>query len=455
MLLRFGVQNHGSIADYQQLSLVATKLKDDRSCLVHLGPSGAKGLDVLPVAGVYGANASGKSTLLRAFEFFVDVIALSHTRVAGRAGTPYAPFLLDAESRSKPSRYDADLVIDGVRCHYGFVLDGKYIRQEWLYAFDLSAARQVRSVMFARETADNGTVDIIFPGKRLKGENRQIAKLVRSNSLFLSVAAQNAHPQLSVLFDFFDGVVRRLTTNMSEWALTEQLMAYFASDPRRTEMALDFLKAADVGVTGIEFSRTPLDASEIKLIQDFERLLREHVSLAGDERAVMAAGSGLDTHERPQVKVLHRGREDQRYPIGLRLESAGTRSLLQLLGPVLVQLQSGGVVLVDELNTTLHPLVCRELIRLFQNPVTNTGHAQLIFTTHDTNLLSGSLLRRDQVWFTEKDNEGTTHVYALSDIKVRSTDNLERGYLTGRFGAVPFVGHGFDDFFEATATASH
>jgi AAA15 family ATPase/GTPase len=447
MLLRFGVENHGSIADYQELHLVASALKDGPACLMPAADprvNDGKPIRVLPVAGIYGANASGKSTLLRSFKFFVDVIAQSHASIANRTGTPFFPFALDQSSGARPSRYDADVVLNGIRYHYGFTLDGKHICQEWLYCFDLGAARQVKSVMFARQTADDGSVEISFPGKSLKGQVKQIAKLVRANSLFMSVAAQNAHPQISPLFDFFDGVVRRLDANMSQWVLMDQLMAYFGGDPQRTELAVEFLKAADIGISGLEFSKVPLEASEIKLIKDFERVLREHAQ--STEAPMAHVANGLDLNDRPQVKVLHHGRDGMQYPIHLRSESAGTRSLLQLLGPVLVKLQQGGLVIVDELNTTLHPLVCRELIRLFQNPATNPGRAQLIFTTHDTNLLTGSLLRRDQIWFTEKDNQGATHVYALSDIKVRATDNLERGYLMGRFGAVPFVGCGLDEF---------
>ena len=203
MLLRFGVENHSSIASYQELQFTATALKDDDTGVmiadgVHV--DSAHALRVLPVAGIYGANASGKSTVLQAMDFFVKAIAHSHSRVASRTGTPYDPYLLDAESRNKPSRYDADIVLGDTRYHYGFILNGKHILQEWLYSFDLTASRQVRSVMFGRETSGEGTVEIVFPGKRLKGENKQIAKLVRPNSLFLSVAAQNAHPQIMPIF---------------------------------------------------------------------------------------------------------------------------------------------------------------------------------------------------------------------------------------------------------------
>ncbi|MCA8267831.1 AAA family ATPase [Burkholderia vietnamiensis] len=429
--------------------MTATNLKDDETCLITVEPTSTDGgrvLKVLPVAGVYGANAAGKSTLLRSLEFFIDAIVVSHSRVASRTGTPYVPFQLDAASRTAPSRYDADIVIGDVRYHYGFSLNGQYILQEWLYSFDLTASRQVRSVMFARETSSDGDVEISFPGKSLKGENKQIAKLVRPNSLFLSVAAQNAHPQLSPIFDFFERVVRRLDAKMSAASLMSQLSGYFSADAQRKDAAIEFLKAADIGISGISFSKVQRDESEIKLIKDVERLLRDHGKFpdSSDEKGNKELAELMG--EKPLVKFLHKGSGGETFPIDLSNESAGTQSLLQLLGPVFVRLSEGGTVLVDELNTALHPLVSRELIKLFQNPITNPGHAQLIFTTHDTNLLTGSLLRRDQIWFAEKDGDGATHIYSLSDIKIRSTDNIERGYLMGRFGAIPFMGCGLEEF---------
>lgn len=446
MLLRFGVENYGSISSYQELLLTASSLKDDETCVVNVAPDSARPLRVLPVAGVYGANAAGKSTLLRAFEFFVNAIAQSHSRVASRTGTPYFPFRLDSTSNTQPSKYDVDIVLEDIRYHYGFTLDGKHIVQEWLYSFDLNSTRQVKSVMFARETSQDGIVEVIFPGKSLRGENKQMAKLVRPNSLFLSTAAQNAHTQLSPIFDFFEGVVRRLDSDISHWHLAEQLTAYFSTDPERTRAAIEFLKAADIGIAGMDFSKTPINEMEKKFIVDVEKVLREHRKIPQTSGEESNDDESITITERPLVKLLHKGRGKNTYPIHLRNESTGTQSLLQLLGPVFIKLNEGGIVLVDELNTALHPLVSRELIKLFQNPVTNPGHAQLIFTTHDTNLLTGALLRRDQIWFAEKDDEGATHTYSLSDIKIRAKDNIERGYLMGRFGAIPFMGCGLDEF---------
>lgn len=454
MLLRFGVENHGSIASYQQLQMVATTLKDAEDGLFLIGggqlagrPS-HKALHVSSVAGVYGANAAGKSTLLAAFDFFSKGIVSSHTRVAASQGTPYYPFRLDEASGTRPSRYDVDIALKDIRYHYGYAVDGEKIVKEWLYSFDLTASRQVKTILFLRETNDDLITEVRF-GKSLKGENKQIAKLVRPNSLFLSVAAQNAHPQLMPIFDFFySKVVRRLDGAVDIEKVSAQLSMYFGSESERKNTALQFLSAADIGVVGIDFSKVPLAEKEMRLLQDFEEMLNRHVD--GDEKVSLT-----DRKERDKVRLLHRGEGSNVFPIDLKKESAGTLSLLQLIGPALARLNEGGVLVVDELNSTLHPLVSRQLVRLFTSPLTNPGRAQLIFTTHDTNLLTGGLLRRDQIWFAEKDEDGATHIYSLSDIKVRADDNFERGYLTGRFGAIPFNGCSLVDFVDEFGSAAN
>lgn len=454
MLLRFGVENHDSIASYQELHMTTTSLKDRERGLLFVddvsesASSRSKELRVSPVAAIYGANAAGKSTLLRAFDFFVRGIVKSHTRIASAKGTPHYPFLLDDKWRKKPSRYDVDVVIDNVRYHYGYSVDGKKVVSEWLYSFQLNSARQVRSILFLRETIGDQPSVIMEFGKSLKGENKQISKLVRSNSLFLSVAAQNNHPQLTPLFEYFsDQVARRLSDSESERAMHEQLLAYFGADDDRRQRALSFLKAADVGISEIKFSKTSfvLGEKQSEFLRDMEQLLNRHFP---DEKN----SEKLSLHDNDELvtaSLQHLGANGKSYPIELMKESAGTLSLLRLIGPAFVRLLSGGVLIVDELNSTLHPLVSRELIRLFSEPESNPGKAQLIFTTHDTNLLCNRLLRRDQIWFAEKDSVGATHVYPLSDIKVRATDDFEKGYLTGRFGAIPFIGRApFDDLCE-------
>jgi AAA15 family ATPase/GTPase len=440
MLLRFGVQNHRSISAYQELSFAATSLKDSEEGLLDLpgdiessgdSPPSRRELRVLPVVAIYGANAAGKSTVLQAFDFFVRGVVTSHRSTANSEGTGYDPFLLDEASRKEPSRYDADIVVDGIRYHYGYEVDGKAVIHEWLYSVPLAAARQTKSRLFERVAG--GDPEFYF-GKGLRGENKQIAKLVRPNSLFLSVATQNAHPQLKPIYDFFYGkVTRRLDHAVSEQQVADQLQAYFAGEPSRRDTALNFLRAADVGITDIQFSKVSATGRTLEFLSEFEQLLHRHF----DEKHTF-------DKDRVKVQLKHQGASSS-YLIDLDEESAGTLSLLQIMGPVFRKLTEGGLLLIDEPNSTLHPLVSRELIRLFTRRKTNPGGAQLLFTTHDTNLLTGGLLRRDQIWFAEKDRNGATHLYSLSDIKVRAGDNMERGYLTGRFGAIPFFGSPFED----------
>lgn len=434
MLLRFGTSNHRSIRDYQELLFIATSLKDAEEGLLDPNPQPvgmeAKRMLVIPAIGIYGANAAGKSTMLGALDFFVDAIMFSQVKGGPGGGTPYTPFRLDSESRKRSSRYDADIALGGTRYHYGFELDGKIVLSEWLYSFPIGGKRASRTVLFHR---DANVAEPFQFGKTLKGENKQIAKLVRPNSLFLSAAAQNAHPSLTELFEFVSKkITTRLGGEVPDHKLAAQLLAYFGEDESRRKDALRFLTAADIGVVDIDFSKVPINEKVQGLIHDFEQLMSKHFK--GEVAPEFLAA------DRQQIKLLHKGRDGQSYPINLNAESAGTVSLLQLIGPVFGRLREGGVLVVDELNSTLHPLVSRELIRLFSSHASNPGGAQLLFSTHDTNLLTGGLLRRDQIWFAEKDNEGNTHVYPLSNVTVRAEDNLEKGYLTGRFGSIPFFG---------------
>lgn len=435
MLLRFGTSNHRSIRDYQELFFTASSLKDEESGLLPLtvATDSKPNLRGLPVVALYGANAAGKSTVIDAMDTFVAGIVWSHGQAGSDKGTPYDPFKLDHSSREKPSQYDADFVLGSTRYHYGFTMNSEFITSEWLYSYSLESTRQTRTVLFHRDS--NEEIAFYF-GKSLKGDNKRISKLVRRNSLFLSAAAQNSHPQLLPLYDYFyKKVSRRLDTNGSEMQLGEQLYSYFANSPERYDRVVEFLQAADVGIAEIDFSKIPITETKKKLLEDIDQVIAKHV-----KTSVPIAPKAI---EETKVEILHIGEDEQRFPISLDYESSGTRALLQLLGPVFTRLIDGGLLIVDELNVALHPLVSRELVRLFSTPSTNPGKAQLVFSTHDTSILTAGLLRRDQIWFAEKDRCGATSIYPLSSIKIRATDNVERGYINGRFGAIPFLGANF------------
>lgn len=441
MLLRFGVSNHRSIKEYQELILTASSLKDSETGLLHPfkgddAPESSKSVKVLPVIAIYGANAAGKSTVLKALDYYVGLIRSSHARVASRVGVPYSPFLLDDDSKDAPSAYDADFVVGGVRYHYGYSIDGERVLSEWLYSYSSVGKRQSRKVLFHRDSCED--CEYYF-GKSLKGENKIISKLTRDNVLFLSAAAQNSHPQLSPIYDYFNGgFSTRMEISGRPELIGPQVAMYFGEKHAdRQARALEFLKRADVGIAGISFSKVPFDDREKALLEDLDRVFQKHLEVDTAE---------FDKNSKVEIELLHAGEEGKSYKIKLKDESSGTLAILQVLGPVFSRLIDGGVLIVDELNVSLHPLVSKELIRLFSSPKTNPGGAQLIFSTHDTSMLMTGLLRRDQIWFAEKDGCGATNIYSLGDINVRATDNFERGYIDGHFGAVPLFGVRGGDF---------
>lgn len=437
MIIRFGVSNFCSIREYQEVSFVATSLKDE-NCYFLPVTTGKKGktLDLLPVIAMYGANASGKTTVLQALSYMAAAVRSSHTSTASSTGTPHSPFLLDKNSSNQCSHFDIDIVIDRKRYHYGFCNNKDIITEEWLYSFDLDSERQVKKNLFERKTflTDEKKYETAISfGPSLKGENKLISKFVRANSLFLSVAAQNSHEELIKIFNFLDSnFYERIDGNSdSEELIAEQLFTYFGDSSEKLEPTLSFLKAADIGIVGIDFSKTPFSESQKTLFKDLEEIIRKHTKSKDDFEL---------PSEKKIINLIHSGEDGDRYTIRLKSESTGTKAILEILGPLLSCLNNGGLLLIDELNNTLHPMVSRELIKLFLNAETNTGNGQLIFTTHDTNLLFGNLLRRDEIWLTEKNSVGATSIYSLSELKIKSTDNLEKGYLNGRFGAIPFLG---------------
>ncbi|WP_028217436.1 AAA family ATPase [Paraburkholderia oxyphila] len=422
MLLRFGVENHKSVRNYQQILLTASSIKDDATRLLQSSDSRVK---VVPVAAIYGANASGKSTLLDALRFMQSVVRFSHTRGDATGGTAYAPFALDEVSSTRPSRYDIDLEFDETRFHYGFIVDGKKVNEEWLFAIPLNKTRKSRQTWFHR--TDDG--EPIYFGKELKGENKLIEKIVRANSLFLSAAAQNAHQQLSKIYELIVAKMEVLSTDSNAVILGSAVAKFFDEHKELEGDALEFLKVADTGISNVTYEVIEQDDQTKNFVTEFRTFLKRHSISALDEAT---------DFPRRRASFTHKGVGGKEYRLKLDAESAGTKAILSAIGPILSALRSGGVLIIDELSNSLHPLMSRKLVGLFGDQKINVGGAQLVFSTHDTNLLCDGMFRRDQIWFAEKDREGATHFFPLTEIDVDKRDNLEKGYLNGRFGAIPF-----------------
>lgn len=411
MLLRFTVENDRCFREEAALSFVSTRARDspehrfDAPGVVH---------GVLPTAAVYGANASGKTNLLRALESLAREVTDSFTDRKPDGRIPFRPFALDAASKARPTTRTVDFVVDGARYHYGFRHDATRFTEEWLHAYP-----QGRQQLWFHRVGEQD--DPTNFGPNLKGQKRLIESQTRPNCLFLSAAAQHNHEQLGRVYEWFsrsviwmDGVVGLGRGVFSSRA--PLLAAHYADQVR------DMLRLADLGVV------------DFKAVQDdaLLRLVRADAEVPAD---LLQAWE-----EDPPLRVDLAHASELGEPVYLRAddESHGTQRLLVHLDRVLQVLSAGGVLIVDEIDAGLHPRLSAALLRLFTTAASNPHGAQLLFTTHDTTLLDH--LRRDEVVFVEKDIAGAAMAVPLSEFDTRKRDDIARGYVEGRFGGVPIVG---------------
>lgn len=423
MIIRFGIENYLSFWDRQEISFVATTLRGNKDPL--LDSNSVPGGRLLPALMVYGPNASGKSNLVQAFQFLKNCVLYSHSRGAPSGGVPAHKFALAPADESRPTSVDIDFIINEVRYHYGFETDGTDFTAEWLHYFPNGR----KSLLFDRSDGQN-----ISFGRNLKGKNRIIADLMRSNSLFLSVAAQNDHDQLTEVHDKIKSISfdRHLSAGRSD---VELQFKDGEIDPR----TISFLEAIGTGIASYRKRDVPMPEEIRKLQEELFATIRKS-----------GVFEGMKPPENPDksqfVELGHRSMSGEIVFFSLDRESSGTRRLLLAMNSVFRALDEGSLLLIDEIDASLHTQVCEMVIKLFSEPKTNPHGAQLIATTHDTNLMRSSVIRRDQIWFCEKRETGASYVYPLTDIRTRQSDNIERGYLQGRYGAVPFSGSVLDLF---------
>lgn len=404
MLLSFRVANHRSIREETELSLVATELNEGTARETGARSEG-RSVSVLPAVGIFGANASGKSNVLHALRFMRTAVLDSFADWGRRTGVPREPFALAPEAREETSFFEVDLLLgrQRVRYTYGFELSDERVEAEWLHAYP-SGRRQV---WFDREAdrPEGEGGEFRFPGSGLKGHKDLIVSSTRSDALFLTVGATLNHPSLSAVHRWF-------VDNL--WLVTPG-----ADVPARTEWTRKKLTDRKAGAG-----------------------LRERLGALLAAADLGIAGLTLDP-ESGEVQLLHRTADGTPRPLDFwDQESLGTHAWFAFLGPLLHVLDQGGVLLVDELDSSLHPILAAEVIRLFHDHEANPRTAQLIFTTHDATLLGPSVverpLDRDQVWIALKDATGESRLYPITAArKARRDDNLERRYLHGHYGGVP------------------
>lgn len=414
MLIEFRVANFRSLRDEQVLSLVASKdktLQDTHT--LGTGLKAAPGL--LRSAVVYGANAGGKSNLIKALQYMRGVVMESAGLAPGQTYERLQPFKLNDTSANEPTEFEVTFILDDVRYQYGFAMTARRIVREHLLVYKAFKPQRWFERYFDAERGE----DVYEFGPGLKGAKSVWEGATRSNALFLSMAVQLNSEALRPVFDWF---ANHLVIVNEQAPLSPQFSLQMLKQDTQRQAICDFLRAADISISDIEVSTHQAMVHSVTF------------DLATGKREEVSAEQAVD-----DVK-FHHVTEHGTAVFDLQDESSGTRNLLFLAGPILDILNKGLTLFMDELDTSLHTLLIRELVRLFHRPDINGAGAQLIFTTHDTSLLDApDLFRRDQVWFVEKNGEQASSLVALAEFSPRKNEALERGYLLGRYGGVPFL----------------
>ena len=440
MLLRFGVANHRSIHDYQELFLTASKRikREGISIPVPMLQQAA-----VPVAAIYGPNASGKSNLIDALNEIRRAIVRSHQASGATDPIPRSPFLLDTKAVKEPTRFDCTFTLsetnyekaesdhDAAVYEYGFEFKSREFTREWLFR-TIRKERLSTQTLFERQTKD-GQTSIDF-GSRLRGENKTIANLTRPNSLFLSAAAQNNHPQLGPLHAYF---ASRWKTILNAGPMLDPMVAESLSNYAHLEQLLPLVRQADLGISEIKVEEEETEESQVEFMREIIGVISKHVDESDEDVSSKESLFLEQMRQRKKLSFIHATSGEFPHSFEYGMQSKGTQTLISFLIPALEALAKGSLLVIDELDTSLHPDLTRAFVSLFGKVETNPSGAQLIFTTHDVTLLSSGLLSQDEVWISVKDNDGASHFRPLTDFKLRSRDDIERAYRNGRFGGVP------------------
>lgn len=442
IILRFRAENHRSLRDEAELSLVAPSLK------TNLPPDGDWIGATTRVAGIYGANASGKSTVVDALKFMRRLILHSATVLTQSTRLPHSPFLLDSDCRESPSAYALDFVHDGTRYQYGFSLTSHEVVSEWLLDYPKSKQR----TLFVREGREYEF------GRGFTGAPRRHSTATGTRELFLSKAASNGHELLHGIRNAFESTltITDFTENDRNRRL-HQITEGLASDEIALADVITLLRVADIGIADVEIDEAKIPEE----VRELAEVIRRHLEEKNAERRDANASRGFAATDREgaqrefgsketeavqrALRFRHFGPSEDTY-LPLEAQSTGTLSWLSIALPAVNALRSGGALVVDELDASLHPQLSQVIVRIFKDSEYNKTGAQLIFTTHDTFLLSpqsDAHLSAAEVWLTEKGLDGATSLFSLAEFPTRVDHNFAHRYLNGRYGGVPRTARSF------------
>jgi AAA15 family ATPase/GTPase len=429
MLIEFSVGNFASFKEPVTLSLIAAKIRSkykklDEENIIRVDDD----LSLLSSVAIYGPNASGKSNLVSAASFMRNFIRSSFRETQFDESIPVERFRLNTDTDERPSLFEMVFLVDGHQYRYGFEVDARQVASEWL--FYVPKLREIK--LFERQGQE------IFPNpsniqaKEFRTIHALLPKInpeqpLRPNALFLSVAAQSNGPVSQKILTWFANM--RFMSGLNDVSFQGFTIAMFENDENRARI-IDMVHKLDVGVQDIQITHQEREKAILEVPPPMRDLL---------ERLTITDVVKLSTqHEKFNAQGEVVGFETM--DMG-RHESAGTQKLFFMTGPILDTLSNGRVLWVDEMEARMHPNITQAIVTLFNSRASNPKGAQLIFTTHDTNLLSVKKLRRDQIWFLEKDRLEASRLYSLVEFKIRNDDaSLEQDYINGRYGAVPHIG---------------
>ncbi len=419
MLIDFKVKNYRSIKDEQELSMLSTKQKEHIDTHTFTSDASSK-TSLLKTAAIYGANAAGKSNFIKALKTMQEIVINSMSTYQRGHLLPVKPFLFDVETKNEPTEFEVSFITDGVRYQYGFSATSKRVVEEWLIAYPKGRPQN----WFARSlNTDTNEPSYEWQfGEKFTGQKQLWQESTRDNALFLSTAVHLNSEQLNPVYDWFDKTLR--ITGVGGW--NPETTINMCQDDTNKKDILQFLQTADMDIEDIKIDEN------VKTTTDNKRLGRGLAALLSE------IDEAYNDSETSIVTMMHKDNFGNKVALNLKEESDGTQKLFAFIGPWLDSLEKGHVLLIDELHDNFHPLMVKFLVDLFHSKLTNKSNAQLIFTTHETSILSQDVFRRDQIWFCEKKNKAT-ELYSLVEFKVRKgVTDLEKAYLSGRYGALPY-----------------
>lgn len=425
MLLQFSVKNFRTFKEKATLSLVASNYDKDTRENENIYNDPKFNLRLLKSAVIYGANASGKSKLFEALSFMKYFVVSSSKETQKGDKIDIEPFKLSSETENSPTEFEVIFTHNDVMYRYGFEADKKNVISEWLYY-----KPKTKEVELFYRDGDSFETHLrnFSKGKTVIKEG-----LVRNNALLVSVAAQFNDITSIEVIDWFKQLKSISGLNESGY---RGFTLSKTDDPNQKDNVLNLLKAADLGIQDIKLEKVDIN----NLPKDLPKELRDRIiKEINDEKKevfsdILTSHKKFDSNKKA-IDNVNLSLDDD--------ESSGTRKFFALTGPILDVIENGYSLIVDELDSKLHPnLVCK-IVSLFNSKELNKKNAQLIFNTHDTNLLSSGLFRRDQIWFTDKNKYGEAKLFSLADFKsdeVRKSESFEENYIKGKYGAVPFLG---------------